>query len=210
VNTDADAMRMMLVEPEKPGVANALAMLGVTRVVTHSASGTAFDLSGHNGYQLLAASDGVQLWRVVAPAARAVASYGVGDVAEPVSDVPGGVGYPMTGNRARVQVIARESGVWVMRIDVRLLDGRGTLVVGGKEGSRRVQLRDRTSVVVPIKVERGRSVISLWVERAGVRGVPDPADVVLSRVDLQSARTVPASPVAAALMSPTTGVEPHG
>ena len=107
-NTDADAIRRMLIDPVAPGTAPSLALLGVTDVVTRpdtfkwQNAWTPGDPASYGpGYRLLDREpSGVRVWNVVASPAPAVAAYRGTDVSEPRRRLPDGyIGYPL--NRPR-------------------------------------------------------------------------------------------------------------
>ncbi len=176
LNTEADAMRRMLVDPSAPGTSGALALLGVTSIVTRP---TTFDwqeaaLPGDPssygpGYALVDSSPaGVRVWRVTATPVPAIAAYGPADVAEPLPrDRNGVVWYPVTQADGRISVYAKEPRLLRLRFVARARQVEGTLRVGGRTGAVSQPLRRNGVLEVPVLVPAGHSVLGLTVRVPG-------------------------------------------
>ena len=195
LNTDADAIRRMLVDPGAPGVASTLALLGVTSIVTRpttldwvKATNQSAQAWGE-GYRLVGGTGTTRVFLVTAAPAPAVVAYRGPDVAEPLPPADDGfVGYPVLGPAVHLDVYAKRAGLWRMRIDARTADGLVALAVG--EGARAVTSESgiRTSLDVPLHIPRGRSTITLTVRRDNAAAAAGWPDIELSRPVLEPAR----------------------
>jgi hypothetical protein len=174
----ADDLRLALVDPSAPGTPQALALLGVTGVVTRGdplafergiPEGPAARLGA--GYELEGSfRDGYRVWRVTAEAAPAVAVLPTADWTEPVRRVDGFVGSALRGDDGRIELYAREAGTVLVSFDTRSRPASGSVRLRGVGDAQRLAVVDG-QVRVPVAVPSGRS--QLRIEAAG-------AEVVIS------------------------------
>lgn len=167
----AGALRSMLVDPAAPGVARALAFLGVTSIVTRPTTyqwGSGVDspdkASYGPGYTLVRSYDGgVRVWKVIATPAPAVAAYRTGEVE--LADVPRAdtrqPQFVLNRQSVHVDVYAKRDGVWTLNLDVAPRQGDKRLRIEGHDETRVVRLRGRTQLRIPIRIPRGKSVLVL-------------------------------------------------
>ena len=143
LNSDADAVRRMFVVPSAPGTARALALLGVTSIVTRPTTldwdeaTRRADLSSYGaGYALVDRDpSGARLWRVTAAPAPAIAAYGWDSVSEPVPPGASDAWYPLSGRTARIDLYAKRGSRVQLRFRARAGKGTAILVIRG-EGAR--------------------------------------------------------------------------
>jgi hypothetical protein len=178
----------MLVDPAAPGTAPALSLLGVTSIVTRS---TTYDWNDRvrirdrksygQGYELVRAFPGdLRVWRVVAPAAPAVAAYRLTYAGGPARAKPDGfVAYPLLGRVAHIDLYAKREGQSTLRFDVRS-SVVGALRVTGASGSRTFRLGPHTSVSIPLSIPRGKSTLKLELLRVPASELRTTRGVLLS------------------------------
>jgi hypothetical protein len=184
--SSADEARRMVLDPRAPGVAETLAFLGVTAIVTHP---DALDYHGPApkaphatwgpGYELVArASDGSSVWRVVAQPAPALVTL-TGGFGEP-APADGAVGYPLVSPAGigTIEFTARAPSV--VRLTFVATPPNRTQVVRLADDAAELPytLNGRTKVSVPVEIPRGRSLILIKTDPAATS---DEDAVVITR-----------------------------
>lgn len=168
--TPADDLRRGLVDPGSPGVAEALALLGVTAMVTRA---DALDYTDDvpdvpnadwgAGYRLVERfPDGSSVWRVVAQPAPAVAilrSPGFGDPNRPRGNF---IGYPLRESSGELELRARAPRRVKLLFSVDApRRAHGTLRIAGITGEKTVPIEGRTLVSLVVMIPRGVSRLSV-------------------------------------------------
>jgi hypothetical protein len=178
--TEADAVRRVLLNPGAPGTANALALLGVTAIITDAGAldftdGAPDVPDAHwgRGYRLVARlPDRSSVWRVVAPPAPAVLALH-GGFAEPIIVSGDEVGYPMPRARAgELEFVAKARDV--IRLSFDALAARGVqtrLHLGDGRHRRTLSVDGRSHVSVLVEIPRGRSHLLIETRPAARRVV---------------------------------------
>jgi O-antigen/teichoic acid export membrane protein len=172
VNTEADSVRRMLVDPTRQATAASLAFLGVTAVITRPTTldwetGTrdTGPVALGQGFERVASVPGdVGVWKVTAAPAPALVVYGpASSVAEPLPrDADGETWYPLTRDSVAVDLIAREQRLLRLSFSLQGPVAAATLSGGGPD--RRIELGGPGTYAVVVAVPRGRSRLVLTVE----------------------------------------------
>jgi hypothetical protein len=176
-----------VLNPRAPGAAEALALLGVTAIITHPDAlldiESAQDVPNADwgpGYELVArGSDGSAVWRVVATAAPALVTL-PGGFGAPVAvgdDLPG---LPLT-SPSGVGVIgftAKASSTVQLEFDAQPATDGQVIRLADDDTELPFELAGVTSISVLVDVPRGRSFILVKVDPAATS--PDDA-VVLTK-----------------------------
>jgi O-antigen/teichoic acid export membrane protein len=171
----ADDARRALIDPAATGTAEALALLGVTAVVLHpdaleTVNGPMIGASARlgSGYRLVAkASDGTSVWRVTAPAAPALMTYG-GGFGNPSWSKQTGVGYPLVAPSgvATLEFTARAPAVVRLTFEATPPDGSRTLRLADETRELSYPLDGRTRVSALVAVSSGRSYLLVKTDPA--------------------------------------------
>jgi hypothetical protein len=171
----ADDARRALIDPAATGTAEALALLGVTAVVLHpdalqTVNGPMIDTNARlgSGYRLVAkASDGTSVWRVTAPVAPALVTYG-GGFANPRWSKQTGVGYALvsTSGVATLEFTARAPAVVRLTFEATPPDGARTLRLADETHELTYPLVGRTRVSTLVAVPSGRSYLFVKTDPA--------------------------------------------
>jgi hypothetical protein len=205
--TPANEARRVLVDPGAPGTANALALLGVTAVVTYADALDFVDgvpdvpnASWGPGYELVARTpNGSSVWRVVAPAAPVLVTL-PGGFGDPMPPTDGVVGYPLISPAGvgTIELTAKAPSVARLVFDATAPAGeQRVLRLGDAEHERSYTLAGRTRVSVLVEIPRGRSYVLVKTDPAATS---EQDAVVLSAPRAKTAaeepelRAVPISP----------------
>ena len=170
----ADEARRMVLDPHVPGVAETLAFLGVSAIVTHpdalAYDGTLAEVPNATwgpGYALVArGADGSSVWRVVAAPAPALVTL-TGGFGEP-APADGAVGYPLVSPEGigTIEFTARAPGVVRLTFAATPPDRTQVLRLADDETEVPYTLRGRTPVSVRVAIPRGRSLILVKTDPA--------------------------------------------
>jgi O-antigen/teichoic acid export membrane protein len=195
--TEADYARLRVLDPATPGVARALAFMGVTAIVTHP-DALAYrevaeipDVPNADwgpGYRLVArTADGSSVWQVVArPAPALVMTHGgFGDPRAPRGGIvdfpllsPSGVGY--------FEIVAKKPGVLRLTFDAEPPVGKKQVLrIADAETETPVVLRGRTRISVRVEVPRGHSLLLVKTDPAAT-SVKDAVEVTAPQVERSS------------------------
>jgi hypothetical protein len=173
VLTSSHDLARGLVNPAMPGTAEALALLGVTAIVTHP---DALDYTDNvpdvpnaewgDGYELVERfPDGSSVWRVVARPAPAVAMLPGHDFADPGWPREGFIGYPMWRSDGKIELLARTPGKIRLSLETDApKEMPRTLQIAGATGKVMVPLAGRGRISLDVFVPRGRSRLILMVD----------------------------------------------
>jgi hypothetical protein len=162
IGSEADQARRALLHPAAPGTAAALALLGVTAIVTHpdaldyrSGVPDIPNASWGPGYALVErAEDGASVWRIVAPAAPALAFYG-GGFGDPQRPKGTFVGFPLVS----------PAGVGVIEIRAKAPSvARLTFEGSAPSGQRRVVRLADEQAEIPFDLDDRRRSFSVLVD----------------------------------------------
>jgi hypothetical protein len=170
--TFANDVERTLVDPDAPGTAERLALLGVTAIVTRPDSMDFFSTdppdvprtSWGPGYELVGNVEGTTVWRVTAPAAPALATLPSESFLEGVVDEDGFVGHPLTGQTGTLELWSPRAQVIRLTMDAAPQGATNTLQVRGAEGEVVFPLAGTTRVSTVVRVPRGRSSLDLRIE----------------------------------------------
>jgi hypothetical protein len=174
VHTHADDVRKTIVDPTAPGAAARLAALGVVAITTRpDVVSDEVDSSllparrPGAGFELLGTADDVDVWRVIAKPADALAtlpSTAFGDL----EVVRGTIVQPLRRADGEILVDASTGGRAALRLTV-FSDGPGgtTVRIGGHTFN---AAPDGTSVCVPVSLTGGRNVVGLRALRRDRQG----------------------------------------
>jgi O-antigen/teichoic acid export membrane protein len=169
-----------LVDPDAPGTAEKLALLGVTAIVTR-ADALDFALSEPRdvpnaswgpGYALLGRyADGSSVWRVTATPAPALTSlprdsFDLGRV-----HPDGFVGHPLTGQTGVLELSSRTPQVVRLNFVAAPAGTTERLRVSGATGAHTIELAGRTPVSLTLRVPAGRSRLALRIDPAQAPGL---------------------------------------
>ena len=177
----ADDARRILLNPRAPGTAEALALLGVTAMVTHPDAlryvDGAKDVPNADwglGYELVTrGSDGSAVWRVVATAAPALVTL-PGGFGEPIAVSDDLVGYPLTAPSGVgvIEFTAKAPSTVRLQLDARPAEAGQVLRLADTDTELPFDLDGVTSVSTLVEIPRGRSYILVKVDPAA-RSVGD-------------------------------------
>jgi hypothetical protein len=176
--TFANDVERTLVDPDAPGTAERLALLGVTSIVTRPDSMDFFSTDPPDvprtdwgpGYELVANVDGTTVWRVTATPAPALATLPSESFLEGVVDEDGFVGNPLTGQTGTLELWSPSAQVVRLNVDAVPQGATRTLQMRGAEGDVTFDLEGRTRVSTVVRVPRGRSFLDLRIEPAQQAG----------------------------------------
>lgn len=174
--TPSDEARRVLVHPGAPGTAEALALLGVTAIITRA---DALDYAENTpdiprrswgpGYELVERwPDGSSVWRVTAPAAAALVTL-PGGFAGPTRATNGHVGYPLVSPSGvgLLEFVAKAPSVVRLAFDATPPgDEPRVLRIADAETEVPFTLEGRTPVSVLVDVPRGRSYVLVKTDPA--------------------------------------------
>ena len=173
--TEADAARRIVLNPRTPGTAEALALLGVTAIVTHPDAlryyDTAKDVPNADwgpGYELVArGSDGSAVWRVVATAAPALVTL-PGGFGEPVPVGDKLVGFPLISPSGvgEIQFTAKAPSTVRLRFDARPASEGQVLRLADDDTELPFELKGNTSISALVDIPRGQSYILVKIDPA--------------------------------------------
>jgi O-antigen/teichoic acid export membrane protein len=164
-DTEEDQARLVLLDPTEPGTAEALALLGITAIGIHPGLQADAELPPREpvadpGFRLVGRyDDGSSLWRVVAPAAPALVTYG-GGFSKPSRRGDGFAGFALTSPEgvAVIDIFAKAPSVARLAFDAAPPAGaERTLRIADDAGEQTFQLRGRTRVETLVNVPAGRS-----------------------------------------------------
>jgi hypothetical protein len=171
----ADDARRALIDPAATGTAEALALLGVTAVVLHpdaleTVDGPALDAKARlgSGYRLVAkTSDGTSVWRVTAPAAPALVTYG-GGFGNPRWSTRTGVGYPLVSPSgvATLEFTAHAPAVVRLTFEATPPGGSRALRLADETRELSYRLDSRTRISALVAVPSGRSYLLVKTDPA--------------------------------------------
>jgi O-antigen/teichoic acid export membrane protein len=172
--TDADYARMMVLDPNQPGTAEALAALGVTAVGIHPEVHVDAEVqpqppAGNPGYRLISRyPDGASVWQVTAKPAPAFVTL-PGGFGVPRRLADGRVGWPLSGSGGVgvLELRARKAGTVLLTFDVLPPKaGSWNLRVADPQREQPFTLTGPTTVTVNVAVPRGVSRLLLKVDPA--------------------------------------------
>ena len=207
--TQADSARRMVLNPRVPGVAETLALLGVTAIVTHRDALGYRDFqpdvpnaSWGPGYELVTrARDGSSLWRVVAAPAPALVTL-TGGFGEPAPTPDGLVGYPLVAPSGvgTIEFTAREAET--VRLSFAATPpGRGQVLrVADSDTELPFTLNGSTDVSIAVEIPRGTSYLLVKTDPAAT-STKDA--IVFSRP--RAERTTDGAQLTAVAISPDPG-----
>ena len=165
--TPADDARRALLDPASPGTAAALSLLGVTTIVIHPHGTADVEVAPRvpteaDGFELVGRlPDGTSVWRVVAPAAPALA-IPTGGFASPRRAEDGVVGYPLVSPAGvgTIEFVAKAPSVARLSFDASPPNGgHRDLRVADADTERSFTLGGETQVSVLVEIPRGRSYV---------------------------------------------------
>lgn len=185
--TFPDVVRQVLIDPSAPGVAGALATLGVTAVITrndvHPFPGGEFTTPDRlgEGYTLLGSAfgGGTKIWQVTAePQPFAVFPYGFwfserypGRLPAQWMSAPDGI----------VEIIAPQAGRYTVHFQAESFEVPRRLVIRGLNSSWALEVENTQSAqefFVPVEVPKGRSTFVVTIEPGPTQApAPDPRQV---------------------------------
>ncbi len=182
--TSADQARRVVLNPRTPGVAQSLAFLGVTAIVTHPDAlryvDSAKDVPNADwgpGYELVArGSDGSAVWRVVATAAPALVTL-PGGFGEPINVSDELVGYPLVSPAGVgvIQFTAKAPSTIRLQFDAKPAGRTHVLRLADDDNELHYELAGVTSVSTLVDIPRGQSYILVKVDPAAT----SPEDAVV-------------------------------
>ena len=208
-STTADDVRRVLLDPATPGVASALAFLGVTAILIHPDGHADVEVAPRepredDGYASVARlPDGTTVWRVVAMPAPALVTPG-GGFAPPARSGHGDIGYALVSPAGvgLIEFIAKEAGVVRLVFDATPpADERRVLRVADPDRERSFVLDGRTPVSVIVEVPRGRSFLQVKTDPAAT----SEEDAIVLGVP-RAERTSGTAELRAELISPDPGL----
>ena len=173
--SQADQARRMVLDPAVPGVAETLAFLGVTAIVTHpdalryvDAAKDVPNASWGPGYELVRrAPDGSSVWRVTATAAPALVTL-PGGFGEPMPTSEGLVGYPLVSPSGvgTIEFIAKAPST--IRLQFAATPPRATqlLRLADADTELPITLRGTTDVDVLVEIPVGHSFLIVKTDPA--------------------------------------------
>jgi hypothetical protein len=176
--TFANDVERTLVDPDAPGTAERLALLGVTSIVTRPDSMDFFASDPPDvprtdwgpGYELVENVDGTTVWRVTAPPAPAIATLPSESFVDGVVDQDGFVGNPLTGQTGTLELWSPNAQVVRLLVDAVPQGQTRTLQLRGAAGDVTFPLAGRTRISTVVRVPRGRSSLDLRIEPAQQAG----------------------------------------
>jgi hypothetical protein len=185
--TFPDVVRQVLIDPSAPGVAGALATLGVSAVITRNDvypyPGGKFRTPGQlgDGYTLLgsAFNGGTRVWQVTAePEPFAVFPYGFWFSERYPGRLPA---QWMSAQDGIVEVIAPEAGRYVVHFQAESFEVPRRLVIRGLDSSWAVDVENTESAqdfFVPVELPKGRSTFEVTTEPGPTQAPPpDPRQI---------------------------------
>lgn len=185
--TFPDVVRQVLIDPSAPGVAGALATLGVAAVITRNdvyqfpgGKFTTPDELGE-GYRLLGSAfgGGTKIWQVTAePEPFAVFPYGFWFSERYPGRLPA---QWMSAQEGIVEIIAPEAGRYAVHFQAESFEVPRRLVIHGQDSSWAVEVENTESAedfFVPVEVPKGRSTFRVTIEPGPTQAPPpDPRQV---------------------------------
>jgi hypothetical protein len=173
--TEADQARRVVLDPAVPGVAQTLALLGVTAIVTHPDAlryvDDAKDVPNARwgpGYELVErARDGSSLWRVTARAAPAVVMLS-GGFGEPSPTADELVGYPLVSPSGvgTIEFVARAPSTVRLRFAATPPRAKQTLRLADADTELPITLHGTTEVAVLVEIPAGHSYLIVKTDPA--------------------------------------------
>jgi hypothetical protein len=173
-DTDADSVRLMVLDPSQPGTAESLALLGVTAVGIHPEVHVDAEVppqppAGKAGYRHIASfPNGSSVWQVTAQPAPAFVTLPGGFGLPRLLD-DGRVGWPLSGSGgvAEMELRAKTAGTVLLTFDVRPpKEGNWSLRVADPEHEQPFAVSGPMTVGVNVAVPRGASRVLLKVDPA--------------------------------------------
>jgi hypothetical protein len=174
--TPADDLRRGLVDPGTPGTAQALALLGVTAIVTRADALDYTDgvpdvpnASWGPGYELVERfADGSSVWQVVAAPAPAVATLRGAAFAGPNKPRGRFIGYPLEVRRGEIELRAKSAGIVQLsfRLVVPNAERKTVRIAGVGEGKAFRAAAQTTLVSLVVSVPRGVSRLHVTADPA--------------------------------------------
>ncbi len=173
--SQADQARRMVLDPAVPGVAETLAFLGVTAIVTHRDALRYVDdakdvpnASWGPGYDLVRrAPDGSSVWRVTARAAPALVML-PGGFGEPVPTADGLVGYPLVSPSGvgTIEFIAKAPSTVRLRFTATPPRAKQMLRLADADTELSIALDGPTDVDVLVEIPVGHSYLIVKTDPA--------------------------------------------
>jgi hypothetical protein len=165
----------MVLDPAVPGVAETLAFLGVTAIVTHpdalryvDAAKDVPNASWGPGYELVSrAPDGSSVWRVTATPAPALVTL-AGGFGEPSPTPDGLVGYPLVSPAGvgTIEFVARAPSTVRLQFAATPPRARQVLRLADADTELSVTLEGTTDVDVLVEVPVGHSYLTVKTDPA--------------------------------------------
>jgi hypothetical protein len=192
-----NAVREALVDPLAPGTAAALSTLGVSTILVHPDVYTSLGVPRQapqdlgSGYRLLRRfPDGTSMWKVTAPPAPALATFGNGfGASELTGREPSRW---LLKNDGTIEMYARRAGLYRARIGMVSYGRPRTVWIVGGRGSRRfVAPPGGADFSVLLHVPAGQSTLTVKT-RPGPERIPDGRSVSVYMSNWQFARARPA------------------
>jgi hypothetical protein len=165
--TDADQMRMVLLDPAEPGTAQSLSLLGVTAIEIHPGGKADVPVEPREpthvaGYRLVGRyPDGASVWDVVARPAPALV-VPTGGFLAPTRSGNGPLEFALVSSPGSLELRSKTAAVVRVTFTATVQGGGSTTLHLG-DGTRDVAVRvaGTTPVSVAVQVPRGRSEIFL-------------------------------------------------
>jgi O-antigen/teichoic acid export membrane protein len=171
----ADDARRVVLHPGAPGVAEALAFLGVTAIITHRDALSYVDEAKEDpnatwgaGYKLVTrAADGSSLWRVVARAAPALVTL-PGGYGEPVDTAEGFFGFPLVSPSGvgTIEFTARAPSTVQLQFEATPPRATQLLRLADADTELPFALEGATRVSALVELPRGHSFITVKTDPA--------------------------------------------
>jgi len=195
--TPADEAERAVLDPSAPGVAQTLALLGVTAIVTHADAldyiGAAPKVPNANwgpGYRLVARTrDGSSVWQVVAPSAPALVTL-PGGFGQPRLWDHGAGGFPFDSPSGvgEIQFTARDAAVVRLTFGATPPGREQTLRLADKDNELPFDLKGTPEVSTLVQIPRGTSYLLVKTDPAATS---DEDAIVLSAVRAERASGSP-------------------
>jgi O-antigen/teichoic acid export membrane protein len=196
--TPADDAERAVLDPSAPGVAQTLAFLGVTAIVTHpdaldyiAGASKVPNATWGPGYKLVARTpDGTSVWRVVAPPAPALVTL-PGGFGQPSAPKQGVVEFPLDASSGvgELRFTAQQGGVVRLSFDARPPGREQTLRLADETNEVPFDLMGPISVSALVEIPRGTSYLLVKTDPPATS---DDDAIVLSGVHAERGSGAPA------------------